>query len=153
MNPPSPVRRRRASSRGIVLLEIVIAIAIFGVAAVGFMRALSVGAQNAIISQLELRMLLRLQSTLTEYSKLAQIEEGEWRTDPDDLGVATRTEIVKLEMENQDGQELPEMYHIIVHAYYNHMGQQGQMSAETWRYSRLYQNQPGAAAGGSGGAP
>ena len=43
----SPQRRGR---RGMVLMEILCAIMIFGMAALGLMRALTVSAQNAIIS-------------------------------------------------------------------------------------------------------
>lgn len=144
-----PHRQRSLRARaGMILMELVISIAIFGMVALGLMRALSIGAQTAVVGQLELRMLLRLQSTLTHYSKVQRIEEGgPFDSDPDDLGVFTRTEIVKLDkMENADGQVLADMYHIIVRAEYDNFGTKGEMIADTYRYARLYQTQAGAPA-------
>lgn len=122
-------------------MEIVVAICIFGMTALALMKALTIGTQTAVISQLELRMILRLQSTLTEYSKLQRMEEGDWKVDPDELGIWTRTVVEKLTLENADGQELPEMFHIKVSAFYDNYGKQGEMTAETYRYARLYQTQ------------
>ena len=137
--------------RGMILMELIMSIAIFGMVALGLMRALSIGAQTAVAGQLELRMLLRLQSTLTEYSKLQRMEEGKYDSDPDDLGVITSTEIVKLDkMMNADGQELQDMYHIIVRAEYDNFGIKGEMTADTYRYARLYQPQTGAPAAPGG---
>jgi Prokaryotic N-terminal methylation motif len=141
--------QRRPS--GMILMELVIAIAIFGMVALGLMRALSIGAETAVVGQMELRMLLRLQSTLTEYSKLQRMEEGVFDSDPDDLGVITHTEIVKLDkMENEDGQVLQDMFHIIVRAEYDNFGTKGEMIADTYRYARLYQPQTGAPAAPGG---
>lgn len=145
-----PSARRRP--RGMILMELVISIAIFGMVALGLMRALSIGAETSVVGQLQLRMLLRLQSTLTEYSKVARIEEGgPFDSDPDELGVITRTEIIKLDkMENADGQILQDMYHIIVRAEYDNFGVKGEMMADTYRYARLYQPQTGALAAPGG---
>ena len=137
--------------RGMILMELVMALAIFGMVALGLMRALSIGAQTAIIGQLELRMLLRLQSTLTEYSKTQRMEEGKFDSDPDDLGVITHTEIIKLDkMQTADNQLLQDMYHIIVRAEYDNFGTKGEMIADTYRYARLYQTQTGAPAAPGG---
>jgi hypothetical protein len=137
--------------RGMILMELIMAIAIFGMVALGLMRALSIGAQTAVVGQLELRMLLRLQSTLTEYSKLQRLEEGTFDSDPDELGVITRTEIVKLDkMMNAENQQLQDMFHIIVRAEYDNFGTKGEMIADTYRYARLYQPLTGAPAAPGG---
>ena len=138
--------------RGMILMELVVAIAIFGMVALGLMRALSIGAQTAVVGQLELRMLLRLQSTLTEYSKVQRIEEGgPFNSDPDEFGVYTVTDIVKLDkLENADGQILQDMFHIIVRAEYDNFGTKGEMMADTYRYAKLYQTQTGAPAAPGG---
>ncbi len=143
-----PFHRR---PRGMILMELVVSIAIFGMVALGLMRALTIGAQTAVIGQLELRMLLRLQSTLTERSKVQRLEEGIVQDDPDDLGVIIRTEVVKLDkLENADGQVLQDMYHIIVRAEYDNFGAKGEMVADTYRYIKLYQPQTGAPAAPGG---
>jgi Tfp pilus assembly protein PilV len=140
---------------GMVIIEVLMALLIFGMAAVGLMRAITVSAQVAVVAQQELRMLLRLQSALTETSKYPNIEERYkekpvYVTDPDDYGVYTRTEITLLEDITTaiDGQPVNDMYHIRVTAYYENFGKRGESSAETVRYARLYAA-TGAAAGGA----
>jgi hypothetical protein len=143
--------RKRSRKSAMVIMEVLVALGVFGLAALGLIKALAVAAQTAVVSQLELRMILRLQSTLTEYSKIARIEEGKWQSDPDELGVWTETEVVLLEdILNSEGQPLNEMYRIRVTGYYDNFGQTGEMAAETLRYARLYQ---ATGAGGAGGAP
>ncbi len=138
---------------GMVIIEVLMALLIFGMAAVGLMRAITVSAQTAVRAQQELRMLLRLQSALTETSKYPNIEERYreqpvYVTDPDDYGVYTRTEITLLEdiTTEIDGQPVNDMYHIRVTAYFDNFGTRGEASAETVRYARLYAT-TGAAAG------
>ena len=129
-----------------VLMEILCAIMIFGMAALGLMRALTVSAQNAIISQQQLRMLLRLQSKLTEYSKYPKIDEiyesnPVSTTDPDDFGVSTRTEIIKLdklETPEPNAQPMNDMYQIVVTASYEDFGHFEEVKASTIRYAKLY---------------
>ena len=136
-----------------VIMEVLVALGVFGLAAMGLIKALTVAAQTAVVSQLELRMILRLQSTLTEYSKIARIEEGRWQSDPDELGVWTETEVVPLEdIQNSEGQILNDMFRIRVTGYYDNFGQVGEMSAETLRYARLYQTTGAAGAGAAPGA-
>ena len=125
-----------------VIMEIIVALAIFGLAASGLIGALISSVKSATASQLELRMLLRLQSTLNEYSKYPRIQEYEnqtFETDPDELGIWTKAEVVKLEdITNSEGQPLEDMYEIIVTAYYDNFGQVGEVKANTVRYARLY---------------
>ena len=140
--------------RGMVILEVLIAVLFFGMAAVGLMQAITASAQTAVTSQQELRMLLRLQSRLTEVSKdqdSAQLykDKPETTSNPDELGVWTRAVITKYEdIQTQiDKQPVNDMYHIEVTAFYDNFGQTGQISAETVRYARLY-----AKAGAAGAA-
>ncbi len=136
---PTPSQHRHR--RGMLLMEVLIAIVIFGTAALSLVRYLSASAQLAIVSQLDMRMLLRLQSTLTRYSKTPQIkEESNIQDDPDELGVYTVTNITKLEgLKNTEGQELTDMFHITVSAFYQtDSGQKGEAKAQTYRYARLY---------------
>ena len=143
----SPHRRRTRVRGGMILLEMLMAIAIFGMVALGLMRALMIGAQTAIIAQMELRMIQKMQSTLTEYSKVQTLQEGGYdipATDID-MGVAMRVQVEKMDkLLNADGQPLNDMYHIMVTAEYENFGTKGQMSADTYRYANLYKTQAGA---------
>ncbi|MES2705394.1 MAG: hypothetical protein V4726_02215 [Verrucomicrobiota bacterium] len=140
---------RRHARAGLILLEMLMAIAIFGMVALGLMRALTIGAQTAIISQLELRMIQKMQSTLTEYSKVQVLQEGVYDVPATDIdmGVALRVQVEKMDkLLNADGQPLNDMYHIMVTAEYNNFGAKGQMTADTFRYANLYKTQAGGAA-------
>ena len=127
-------------------MEILCALMIFGTAALGLMRALTVSAQNAATAQQQFRMLLRLQSKLTEYSKYPKIEEiydsnPVSITDPDDYGVSTKTEIIKLEKletPEPDAQPMNDMYQIVVTASYDDFGHPVEVIASTIRYAKLY---------------
>lgn len=144
----------RARRGGVVIMEVLVALLIFGMAAVSLMGAIVSSAKTAVIAQQEMRMLLRLQSRLNEVSKdpdIARLYEDPPRaSDPDEFGVWTSVEITKYENEftEKDKQEVRDMYHIKVTAYYDNFGTTGEITAETDRYARLY-----AARGGATNAP
>ncbi|RYD35253.1 MAG: type II secretion system protein [Verrucomicrobiaceae bacterium] len=147
IHPPLFPHRRIRVRSGMILLEMLMAIAIFGMVALGLMRALMIGAQTAIIAQMELRMIQKMQSTLTEYSKVQTLQEGAFdipATDID-MGVVMRVQVEKMDkLLNADGQPLNDMYHIMVTAEYENFGTKGQMTADTYRYANLYKTQAGA---------
>jgi type II secretory pathway pseudopilin PulG len=142
----SPIRPRRWSrrnARGFLLLEVVLALGVFGVAATSFAVALQRTADLASLTQRELRITRLLESALTEAMSYPVLEEGSI-----DLEVTEMTEqnltmvsTVELlpEMLNEDGQALQEMYRIRITAAWTENGVPHEQIAETWRYSRLYQ--------------
>jgi len=134
--------RQEGTPSGFVLLEVLLAIALFGMAGLGMVRALNYSAQAAVESQLDIRMMTRLQSALTLASKAREMEEYEYVSDPDDLGVQVQTiveEMNREELLNEDGQELQDMWRITVKAFWERNGKFGEMDAQTWRYEPLYQ--------------
>lgn len=149
MNTRALLHSRR---RGMVMMEMLAAIALFGIMATALMQGLTQVAQSAALSRTELRMLLRLQSELNKYSKWPRIQEFENQTietNPDELGVSTKTQIIKLEdIQNFEKQPLQDMYEIVVTASSDTLGngQIYEQSASTVRYARLY-SATGAAAG------
>lgn len=130
-------RSRRA---GFVLLEVIMAMALFGIIGVALTRALDMIAENAIQSRKEVKMLRTLESYLTEASKAVEFEEGVEPLEEDENGVFYEREIAILEMENMDGQILDRMWHIIIRASWERGGQEMQEIAETYRYEPMYQN-------------
>ena len=149
-HPPSPYRRRQASA--FILMEMMFALILFGMSAVGLIRALARTSQLAAESQMDVRMLLRLQSRLTEISKLTDItpwkDKSETST-PDELGVWTETSVEEMkDLKNEDGQELTQMYRVYVKAFYTVEWQKDpiMMDAEVWRFAPLYRTNSAAAA-------
>ena len=115
------------------------AIGFFGLAAVGLTRAITLSAKAASRTQIELSMLNKLQSALTEAHKTPQLEEEEFVTDPDAMGVSIKTEFVPLEeIENEDGQLLQNMWLVRCTAFWEKDGVEKEMVAETFRFAPMY---------------
>ena len=140
-----------------LLMEVIIALAIFSLAALPMLRALTLTARIANESQMDLHMMGVLESQLTLHArdpKIREIKEGdkEGITEPDELGVWTETVITEMTDKNgelletdesaQGGkQQLQQMFHVIVTAHYERDGQKGDLSADTYRYAPLYRQQ------------
>lgn len=136
-------RQRPRRRQGFLLLEVILALGIFGIAATGFAVALQRTADLASQAQNEVRITRLLESALAEAMSYPVLEEGSTSVPVEEmaaLGMEIDTTVELLpEMENQDGQLLQEMYRIRVSAHWFENGQWREDSAETWRYSRLYQ--------------
>jgi prepilin-type N-terminal cleavage/methylation domain-containing protein len=131
----SPARRA-----GFTLLEVLLALALFGTMMVGLTRALNMIALSSVRSGEEVRMIRNLETLLTEASKAAQFEAGEEYLGQDESGVAYERIIEELvEMENMDGQILQSMWRIAIVASYERNGEIVERVAETFRYEPLYQ--------------
>ncbi len=126
--------------RGFLLLEMILALAVFGIAATGFAVALNRMAAAAELAQSELRITRILDSALDETLSLPVLEEGVVTTSVGDTGIELDTTISLLEeMQNEEGQFLQEMFHIKVTAKWYENGSWYDRSVETWRYGRMYQ--------------
>lgn len=139
MRFPAHTKHRR---RGFLLLEMVLALAVFGIAATGFAVALHRMADTAALAQSEMRITRILESALDETLSLPVLEEGETETEMGEPGseikFLTTVELLD-EMENEEGQLLQEMYRIEVKANWYANGEWQERIVETWRYGRLYQ--------------
>ena len=126
--------------RGFLLLEMVLALAVFGIAATGFVVALHRMAAVATLAQSELRIARILDSALDETLSLPVLVEGVTDSTVAEAGIELETTIEVLDkMENQDGQFLQEMYRIEVRARWFDNSNWQERAVETWRYGRLYQ--------------
>lgn len=128
------------TKRGFLLLEMVLALTVFGIAATGFAVALSRMAETAGLAQSELRMTRILDSALDETLSLPVLEEGVTTTSVGETGIELNTTIELLEnMENEDGQPLGELYRIHIEARWYANAAWQKREVETWRYGRMYQ--------------
>ena len=131
-------------SRGFLMMEVVLAIGIFAIAATGFAMALARTADAAALAQRRMQITRILDSSLREAVSLPTLEEGtttiSLREEIGGAGVEVDTTIEILdELENQDGQLLQQMFRIEVAANWYENGEWMKETAETWRYGRLYQ--------------
>ncbi|MBP7949870.1 MAG: prepilin-type N-terminal cleavage/methylation domain-containing protein [Verrucomicrobiales bacterium] len=147
----STLALQNVRSRGFTLLEMLLALTLFGMAVVPLVRALARTSQMAVESQMDARMQMRLQSKLTEISKLTNLAEWDGQTqttEADELGVWTVTQVEQMkQITNEDGQEVTQLYRIYVQAFYHvdWKTEPEMMDAEIWRYQPLYRTQGGPA--------
>lgn len=140
-------QRSSRARRGYVLLEIVIAMGLFAAVSVSLVKALHVTSQTSILIQDDMRIQRVLRSALTDALSNPQLEESDQTVDlaeitGDDLPFLSgeiQTLIEPLELENEDGQLLQNMFRIKVTFHWFADGEQKESSAETWRYADLYQ--------------
>ena len=152
---------------GFILLEVLLALAIFGLVSVGITRALQQIGEVAIRSGEELRIQRKLESWLTRYSK-ADFRDQDFRSAlpiegeivgevfdevsayADEMGVDYYAYVEPLEemytlvVREPDGDEqespLQNMYRIKIEAIWGDSDQERIRVAETIRYESLYQN-------------
>ncbi|MES2997259.1 MAG: type II secretion system protein [Verrucomicrobiota bacterium] len=129
---------------GFLLLEMVLALGVFGIAATGFIIALHRMGDVAALAQSEMRVTRILDGALEEALSLPVLEEGETSVKVAEAGDEARMELVTTislmdDLENADGQLLQEMYRIVVTAHWFEGGHWQDRNVETWRYGRMYQ--------------
>ncbi len=128
------------SHRGMTLLEVVIALAVFSIAAVALVGAINKIADTAADSQKFLEVEQTLESLIDEFGKMPQMRELEQDIEPGNDGVAYRVfiELVR-DLKNQDGIFLTDMYRIRAIARWNDGSGPTEVSAETLRYAGSFQ--------------
>jgi hypothetical protein len=118
----------------------VLALAVFGMAATGFVVALHRMAAAASLSQSELRITRILESAIDETISLPQLEEGVSTRLAGGGEIELITGITLLtELENMDGEFLQEMYRIEIKARWYENNDWHERTVETWRYGLMYQ--------------
>lgn len=131
---------------GYVMMEIVIALGLFSAVAVSLVKALHMTSRTAATIQDELRVERILSSAMTDALSQPNLEEGSETVDlteitGDEMSFFTgqiETIVEPLELENEDGQLLQNMFRIEVIFHWQFEGEWQQQSAETWRYANLY---------------
>jgi len=127
-------------ARGYLLLEVVLAMGIFALAATGFTIALQKAADASDMAAREMQVTRMLQSSLDAAISIPVLEEGETAEKLEERQMEIVTKYEKMEeMENQDGQLLQDMWRITVTAYFLQGNTELERTAVTWRYGRLYQ--------------
>src|SRR5687768_11885106 len=87
------IRPSHTVTRGFLLLEMVLALAVFGIAATGFAVALNQMAKAAQLAQSELRITRILDSALDETISIPVLEEGVTNSSVGDTGIELDTTI------------------------------------------------------------
>ena len=131
---------------GYVLLEIIIALGLFSTVAVSLVKALHMTSRTASLIQDELRIDRILRSAMIDVLSTPNLEEGSETVDLTDItgdevsffSGQIETIIEPMELENEDGQLLQNMFRIEVIFHWEPEDGWQEQSAETWRYANLY---------------
>jgi type II secretory pathway pseudopilin PulG len=130
------------AKHGFLLLEMVLAMAVFGIAVTGFVVALNKMSQVASLTQSELRMTRILDSALDETLSVPNLEEGTTNSTVGKTGIELDTTIERIEdLVNQDGQPVSDLFRIKIDAKWYANGAWQSRTVETWRNTKMYRQQ------------
>jgi type II secretory pathway pseudopilin PulG len=130
------------TKRGFLLLEMVLAMAVFGIAVTGFVVALNKMSDVASLAQSELRITRILDSALDETLSLPNLEEGTTNTTVGETGIELDTTIERVEdLLNEGGQPLADIFRIKIDAKWYANGAWQARTVETWRNVKMYRQQ------------
>lgn len=120
MTPVPPALPSRPSGSGAVLLEALVALAVFAIAVLGLAKAMDAAVQNASEARLAAAITREMENALEEMLHQPNMEPGEWtveRTPRDSLlpePLVITTTISEVEIENEDGEPLDGLYEVLI---------------------------------------
>jgi type II secretory pathway component PulJ len=133
--------KEHRNRRGFILLESILALALFSIVAVGFTVAIQQVAFTANRSGESMRIQRTLETLLTEASKVVRFEAVEEGLGQDEKGVYYSKLIEEVELQNMDEQLLQNLWRIaIIAEWEDASGRTMENVAEMIRYEPLYQN-------------
>lgn len=132
------IARQPRSLRGAVLLEAMLALAVFGTVAIALVDAINSVGKLAIESRTDLQAVRKVQSLLEEYSKLPVVEELDQVFSEDDSDLRYRVVVAPAEVRNEDDLLLNQLFTIHVTAKWRDGSGTRTLSGETLRYAPMY---------------
>ncbi len=130
---------KHSTRRGMTLLEVVLALAVFSIAAMALIGTLNKIAEAGLDSQKLLEVEQTLESLIDEYGKAPQVRDLEEDIKPGADGVAYRVVIEQVkDMKNQEGRFLQDMFRVQDIARWNDGGGPTEITAETLRYAGAF---------------
>jgi prepilin-type N-terminal cleavage/methylation domain-containing protein len=128
-----------ARRQGMTLLEVVLALAVFSIAALALVGTLNQIAEAASESQILLEVEQNLESLIDEYGKMPQMRELEEEIKPGSDGVAYRVKVETVkDLRNKDGRFLQDMFKITAIARWNDGGVVMELQADSMRYAGAF---------------
>lgn len=128
-----------ASARGMTLFEVLVALAVFSIAAMALVGTLNAVAEAGIQSRRLLEVDQALESLIDEYGKMPQILELDEQIKPGPDGVAYRVVIQQVkDLRNKDGRFLQNTFRIQAIARWNDGSGPMEVSADTLRYAGAF---------------
>jgi prepilin-type N-terminal cleavage/methylation domain-containing protein len=129
---------RRLSRNGFMLMEVILALMIFAVIATAYTKAMSSVWRNSTFVKDELVIAQILDSELTKTLYYPELQAGSTERYVPERDMNVETQIVELEMENEEGRLLSQMWEVIVIGRYLQDGMTQERVVRGWRYLPLY---------------
>ncbi len=124
--------------QGYLLMEVVLALLLFSVMAVSYTRTLAGIRRNSMEIENQMQIAQILDSALREAMTFPLIEEGETIVESDEREMQLLTRIEPMELLNEDGEILSNMFRVMVTATWRHNEIDQEQTVEGWRYGRIY---------------
>ena len=125
--------------RGMTLLEVVLALAVFSIAALALVGTLNQIAEAGVESQTLLEIEQSLESLIDEYGKVPQMRELEENIKAGADGVAYHVRVKQVtDLKNKEGRFLQDMYRIEATARWDDGSGVIEVSADSLRYAGAF---------------
>lgn len=121
-----------------MMMEVLLALTIFGIVATSFTQGINSLWRNTTFVKEELIITQILDSALQETLYLQQLEEGSTEIFIPERDVDLETQVIPLELENEEGKLLQQMWEIRVIARFEQDGIDQERMVRGWRYLPLY---------------
>jgi prepilin-type N-terminal cleavage/methylation domain-containing protein len=143
--------RRQPSRAGFVLLEVLLALALFASVATAMTVALSQLAESTTSARREALLLRRLQSELAEVAHAPRLDLGHSESPRDAWGISVSSEIQPLELKSEEERSLSGLYQVRVRAAMTTGREDLVREMETWiiRFEEIQSTQPTPPADGN----
>lgn len=132
------LKRATGPRKGFMMMEVLLALAIFIVVATSYTRATGSLWRTTTFVKEELVISQILDSALQETLYQRQLEEGTFEIFVPERDVNVETIVVPLELENLEGNLIQQMWQVTVIARFQQDGQDQERTVQGWRYLPLY---------------
>lgn len=120
-------------------MEVILALFIFSLVATAFTKALGAVWRTTAYVNEELAITQILDTALTEALYLPNLEEGSTERFYAEREITVETRVQPLELENEEGAILPNMWEVIIIGRFVRDGERREQQIRGWRYQPLYQ--------------
>ena len=139
-NTPLPFLKKKRTPRGAwLLMEVIVAMAIFSAAVVSFVISLNQTAEVSLLAQSRSHVWRLIEGAVMEAMTTPELSENEYEYQLNELSMKITVTISPLELQNKDETQLSDMWLVAVKAEWFQDGAEHEEVIEVWRYGPLYQ--------------